>query len=143
MALVGDYQIKGVDRNVQLLGVLIKFLVPRSKNGISTKEVNGHPLNCADVHEGVTCIRVRQVSLRKHLRIVLLILVEVATLEPLAVDLIDFVELQPQLSRCPDAEWIIFASAIRWNGPKVQERNQSISLAGTEVGAHPKTTSLP
>jgi hypothetical protein len=29
------------------------------------------------------------------------------------------------LSRCPDADYILRASAIRWNGPKVLQRNQS------------------
>jgi hypothetical protein len=31
-----------------------------------------------------------------------------------------------RFSRCPDADCILLPSAIRWNGPKVLERNQSL-----------------
>ena len=31
-----------------------------------------------------------------------------------------------RFSRCPDAHCILLPSAIRWNGPKVLERNQSL-----------------
>src|ERR1019366_1608887 len=94
MTLVCYDQIKGVNRDVQFRGVFINFLVPGSKDGVSTEEVDSHPLDCADVYEGVTCVRVCQVRTRQHLGIVLLILVEVSALEPLTVNLVNLVELE-------------------------------------------------
>lgn len=63
MTLVSNNQIEGMDRNIQLRSLLIEFLIPGGENGISTEEVNGHPLDRADVDESMTGIRVRQVRL--------------------------------------------------------------------------------
>src|SRR6202521_1442965 len=83
-----------MDRDVQLRGILVEFLVRSGKNGIPTEKIDRHSLDRADIHERMTSIWVCQVRTRQHLRIELFFLVEVARLKPLAVDLVNLVKLQ-------------------------------------------------
>src|SRR5258706_6117861 len=94
MTLVCYDNIEGVYRDVQLDRIIIEFLIAGVKNRIATEEIDGHPLNGADIHEGVTRVWIGQVRPRQNFRIEFLLLVEVASLESLAIDLVDSVELQ-------------------------------------------------
>src|ERR1035441_9298449 len=97
MTLVRNDQIEGMDRNIQFCGVLIKFLVSSSKDRVPTEEIYRHPLNGADINEGMTGVRVCQIRTRQHPWVKLLFFIEVARLEPLAVDLINLVKFQSRL----------------------------------------------
>ncbi len=97
VALVGDDEIEGVDRDVELLGVLVDGLIADREGGIASVQVDGHPLDRGDVHERLAALRVRQVPGRDDLRVEGPIVVEVVPEEPLAVHLVDLVELQPGL----------------------------------------------
>lgn len=97
MALVGDDEIEGVDRDVELLGVLVDGLVADREGGIASVQVDRHPLDRGDVHERLADLRVRQVPRRDDPGVEGPVVVEVVPEEPLAVVLVDLVELQPRL----------------------------------------------
>src|ERR1700693_3198353 len=62
MTLVGNHQIEGVNRNVQFGCIFIQLLVPGSENRIPTKQVDGHPLDSADVNKSKTRIWMGQIG---------------------------------------------------------------------------------
>ena len=92
VTLVSDNQIEGVDRDIELLGVILDALLVR-EDCATTKEVDRHPLNCADVDEGRPGFRVGQVGLRQDGGIELVIITEILALEALRIHLIQTVEL--------------------------------------------------
>jgi hypothetical protein len=94
MTLIGDHNVEGVDRDIEALRVLVQFLVTESEGYLSTKEVDGHPLDSRHVHEGMARLGVGQVGSGQHLWIKLLFIPEVFAMESLAVDLVHLIELQ-------------------------------------------------
>ena len=61
---------------------------------MTTEQVDGHPLNRADVDERVPGSRILQIRLWQHLGVEFLVFAEVPFLKALAVDFVDMVELQ-------------------------------------------------
>ena len=81
-----------------LLGVLVvESPSPKSNARVAAEQVDAHSLDGRDVDERVAELRVGQQRVRHHVRVELLVLVEVGLLEALRVDRIDLVELQPGL----------------------------------------------
>ena len=81
-----------------LVGVVVEFLVSRSEDRIPAEQVDRHALDRADVDEGVTGVGVRS---GRHSASTLgsnfSSSSKSSRLEPLAVDLVDLVELQARL----------------------------------------------
>ena len=97
MALVGDDQVEGVDRDVELVRVVVDRFVTSPEDRLPAEEVDGHPLDRADVDERVPGLRIGEVPLGQDLGVELLVFAEVLLLERRRVDLVDLVELQPRL----------------------------------------------
>ena len=53
VALVGDDQVEGMDRDVELLGVVVDRLVAERQRRLAAEQVDRHALDRADVDEGV------------------------------------------------------------------------------------------
>jgi hypothetical protein len=63
VALVRDDEVQGVDRDVEVVGVVLDpFLAPDAEDGLPAEDAHGHPLGGRDVDEGVPGLRVGQVS---------------------------------------------------------------------------------
>ncbi|SIL83641.1 Uncharacterised protein [Mycobacteroides abscessus subsp. abscessus] len=61
MALVGHDQVEGVDRDVELLRVFIAAIaLPEADPSFTTKQVDAHPLDGADVDERVAQLGIGQ-----------------------------------------------------------------------------------
>jgi hypothetical protein len=61
MTFICNHQIESMDWNIQLLGVILNFLVTDTPNGVPPEEIDGHPLDGADVNEGVIRLRTGQI----------------------------------------------------------------------------------
>ena len=64
MTLVGNHKIEGVDWNVQLFRLFIKFLISSGKDRVPPKQIDRHTLNRAYVDESMTRVGVRQIGTR-------------------------------------------------------------------------------
>ncbi len=96
MALVGNDEVEGVDGDVESVRVLVAGLQFAEGSGrrLSSEQVHGHALDGADVDEGVARLWVEQVLGGQDRGIEALVFVKVLPLEPLAVELVDLVELE-------------------------------------------------
>jgi len=97
VAFVRHDQVEGVDGDVQLARVLVDVLITQPEDGLPAEDVDGHPLDGGDVHEGLAGFRVSQVTLRKQLGVELLLFPEILPLELRAIDFVDLIELLPGL----------------------------------------------
>jgi hypothetical protein len=98
VAFIRDHHVERVVRDPRWRVVLFAlFLTVPYRGRIEVFQVDGHPLNRADVHERVLLLRAFQIVAGKHLRIELGAFVEIGLMKPLAVDLVDLVELQIRL----------------------------------------------
>ena len=124
VALVGDHQVEGVDRDVQrLLGrVVVDRLVALAEDRGAAEEVDRHALDRADVDERVPLLRPGQVLLGQDLRVVPGVVAEVLALEAVAVDLVDLVELEPGLGR----ELAEGAHGLRRERPAIDEEQDPL-----------------
>src|SRR5437899_1030272 len=86
MTFVRDDHVEGMDRNVEFLCVFIYWFVSQVENRIAPKEIDGHPLDGADVDERIPLLRFQQIGRWEHLRIKLLGFVKILTLKTLAID---------------------------------------------------------
>ena len=94
--------------------VLVDRLVAGAEDRLATENVDGHPLDRADVDERVPCLWVSEVLLRHDLRVELLVLPEVLLLELRAVDLVDVSNFWPgSASNDENARTACAASARR------------------------------
>ena len=58
MAFVGDDDVEGVDRDVELVGVVVGFVVALLEDRLAAEKVDGHALDGADVDEDVAGLRI-------------------------------------------------------------------------------------
>src|ERR1039458_2200694 len=86
-----------MDWDVKLAGIFIDFFVARGHDRVPTEKVDCHPLDRAHIDEGVPRLGISQVRTWENSRVELLILIEISSLESLAVNLINLVELQSRL----------------------------------------------
>src|ERR1043166_597715 len=96
MALVGNNYVKGMNRNVEFLGIFVYGFVPYVEDRIASEQVYCHPLDRADVNESITLFRIDQIRLRQGLRIKLLGFVEILPLKRFNVQLVKLFELKGQ-----------------------------------------------
>ena len=96
VTFIGNNQVKSVDRDVFFRCVYVNLFVSQFPKSIKPKQIDRHPLDGADVDEGVSRFGIFEVMRLERLRIKLLILVKVPTLESLTVNLVNLVKLQPQ-----------------------------------------------
>ena len=126
VAFVGDDQIEGVNRDVELVGVVVAHVVAQLEGGLAAEEVDGHALDGADVDEGVARLRIEQVGGRQDLGVELRVVAQVVAVEALAVDLVDLVELQAGL-RLERGEGV---DGLGGKRPAVHEEENSPGDAG-------------
>ncbi len=62
VAFVGDDQVEGVDRDVELAGVVVAVALAEADASLAAEQIDAHPLDRADVDEGVARLRVRSDS---------------------------------------------------------------------------------
>src|SRR6266511_271528 len=84
-----------MDRDIELVGIVVDSFVANGEDGIAAKEVDRHALDSRDVDEGLTWLRIGQVAGWNDLRVEGSVLIQVVAEEPLAVELVDLVELEP------------------------------------------------
>ena len=96
MALVGDDQIEGVDRDVELFDVGVDGFAVDRQRLLAPEQVHRHPLDRRYVDEGVAGLRRGQQCVRHDGRIEGLV-AEIGLLEALRVQRVDLVELQAGL----------------------------------------------
>src|SRR5206468_6270229 len=93
VALISDYQVEGMDRDVQAVRVLLNLLIPNPEDRVAPEDIYRHSLDGAYVHEGVSRLRVGQVRGWHQLGIKLLLFGEIPPLESARVHLVELVEL--------------------------------------------------
>ena len=97
MAFVSDDDIESVNRNVELLSIFVDWFVADVEDCIATEEIDRHPLNRADINEGIALLWIVQIGLRQYLRIKLVFFLEIFALKALTVDFVNLVELESWL----------------------------------------------
>src|SRR5207244_7495730 len=96
MALISDDDVERVIGYVQLLSVVLNLLIA-APDRLASKQVDGHALDGADVHERMFWLWRLAIGFRKHLGIELVALLQVVPLKALAVYLVNLVELLARL----------------------------------------------
>lgn len=87
-----------MDGDAELLGVLVAAVnLPEANPGFTTKQVDAHPLDGADVNERITQFGIGQQRVRPHGWIELLALIKVGLLETLRIHRVELVELKTGL----------------------------------------------
>ena len=81
MAFVCDYDVEGMDRDVEAVRVLVDRLIPDPEDRVAPEDIDRHSLDGAYVHEGVSGLRVGQVRRWHQLGIKLLLFGEIPPLE--------------------------------------------------------------
>ena len=126
VALVGDDQVEGVDRDVELLDIGVDGLAVDRQRLLAAEQVHRHPLDRRDVDEGVAGLRVGQQGVRHARSGRTAVVAEVGLLEALRVELVDLVELQARL-RLERGER---ADRLRGKRPAVDEEQHAPGDAG-------------
>src|SRR5207247_8119087 len=81
MAFVCDYDVEGMDRDVEAVRVLVDRFIPDPEDRVAPEDIDRHSLDGAYVHEGVSGLRVGQVRGWHQLGINLLLFGEIPPLE--------------------------------------------------------------
>lgn len=68
MTFIRDHEIERMNRDVEPIRVVV-IIVSSAKHPVSSIKIDGHPLDRADVDEGMPPLRIGKVVLRQELRI--------------------------------------------------------------------------
>ncbi len=97
MALVGDDDVEGMDRDVESIGILVDRLIAEVQDSLATEEVERDALDRRDIDEGEPGLGIEQVRGRQCGRVERGIVAHVVMQEPLAIELVDLVKLEAGL----------------------------------------------